>query len=152
MAGSRHSAASHRSAARRFACGLGNGALLGLQPCVGPDFQSPVAPVIGSYTPDRQPATESAGGKTQHLDIGRELPAEWWTLFHSPALNALIERSLRDNPNIDAARAALRVAQANVSWDSGLTCAQRKKTFTQSTDNDSKCLERILPGVSAWRL
>lgn len=119
MAGSRHNAASRNRVARWFVCGLGLGAILGLQSCVGPDFQSPVAPVIGSYTPDRQPATESAGGKTQHLDIGRELPAEWWTLFHSPALNALIGRALRDNPNIDAARAALRVAQANVYAEVG---------------------------------
>jgi NodT family efflux transporter outer membrane factor (OMF) lipoprotein len=87
---------------------------------VGPDFRIPSSPEISNFTPDRQPANNSAGGKTQHLDIGRELPADYWTLFHSPALNSLVERALRDNPNIEAARAALRVAQANVYAEVGL--------------------------------
>jgi NodT family efflux transporter outer membrane factor (OMF) lipoprotein len=119
MADKRHGAAFRRRAARGFACALGLAVTLGLQSCVGPDFQTPVPPVIGSYTAERQPATDSAGGKTQHLEISRGLPAEWWTLFHSTALNGLVERALRDNPNIDSARAALRVAQANVYAEVG---------------------------------
>ena len=63
--------------------------------------------------------TFSAQSKTQHLDISRELPAEWWELFHSPALNSLINRALHDNPNIEAARAALRVSQANIYAEVG---------------------------------
>ncbi|MGA9550434.1 MAG: efflux transporter outer membrane subunit [Rhodomicrobium sp.] len=94
-------------------------AALSLHACVGPDFLLPEAPDIGSFTPDRQPKTFSAKGKTQHLDINRELPAEWWELFHSPSLNSLINRALHDNPNIEAARAALRVAQANVYAEVG---------------------------------
>lgn len=94
-------------------------AALSLHACVGPDFLPPEAPDIGSFTPDRQPKTFSAKGKTQHLDINRELPAEWWELFHSPSLNSLINRALHDNPNIEAARAALRVAQANVYAEVG---------------------------------
>jgi NodT family efflux transporter outer membrane factor (OMF) lipoprotein len=95
------------------------GALLCLQSCVGPDFQPPVSPNIGSYTPDRLPAAASAGGKTQRIEIGNSLPAEWWELFHSNALNSIIARALHDNPNIGAALAALRVAQANVYAEVG---------------------------------
>jgi NodT family efflux transporter outer membrane factor (OMF) lipoprotein len=94
-------------------------AALSLHACVGPDFLPPEPPDIGSFTPDRQPKTFSAKGKTQHLDVNRELPAEWWELFHSPSLNSLINRALHDNPNIEAARAALRVAQANVYAEVG---------------------------------
>ena len=94
-------------------------AVLSLHACVGPDFLPPEPPDIGSYTPDRQPTTFSAQDKTQHLDVSRELPAEWWEMFHSPALNSLINRALHDNPNIEAARAALRVAQANVYAEVG---------------------------------
>ncbi|HZV20324.1 MAG TPA: efflux transporter outer membrane subunit [Hyphomicrobiales bacterium] len=90
-----------------------------LQSCVGPDFQVPAPPEISKFTSETLPAGNSAGGKTQHLDIGRELPANWWALFHSTQLNSLIARALRDNPNIDAARAALRVAQANVYAEVG---------------------------------
>ncbi|MGO9546858.1 MAG: efflux transporter outer membrane subunit, partial [Rhodomicrobium sp.] len=60
-----------------------------------------------------------AGGKTQHLAIANSLPADWWAIFHSSALNALVERALRDNPNVPAAKAALRVAQANVYAEVG---------------------------------
>ena len=92
---------------------------LGLDACVGPDFHIPEPPDIASYTPDRQPSKFTAQGATQHLDISRELPAEWWELFHSPALNGLINRALHDNPNIESARAALRVAQANMYAEVG---------------------------------
>jgi NodT family efflux transporter outer membrane factor (OMF) lipoprotein len=87
---------------------------------VGPDFKIPVSPEIGKFTPDRLQASNSAGGKTQHLEISNGLPAEYWSLFHSTALNNLVARALRDNPNIDAARAAIRVAQANVYAEVGL--------------------------------
>ena len=90
-----------------------------LQSCVGPDFQPPEAPHIGSYTPDRVPSKNSAGGLTQRLEISEALPAEWWELFHSSGLNALIARSLHDNPNVEAAQAAMRVAQANVYAEVG---------------------------------
>ena len=92
---------------------------LGLDACVGPDFHSPEPPDVASYTPGQEPKTFSAQNKTQHLDIDHELPAEWWELFHSPTLNNLINRALHDNPNIEAARAALRVSQANVYAEVG---------------------------------
>src|SRR5262249_54423236 len=85
----------------------------------GPDFELPKTPEIGAFTADRVPANNSAGGKTQRLEIRDALPADWWSLFHSPALNALIQRALHDNPNVEAAQAALRVAQANVYAEVG---------------------------------
>jgi NodT family efflux transporter outer membrane factor (OMF) lipoprotein len=94
-------------------------AALSLYGCVGPDFLPPEPPDVSSFTPQREPKTFTAQGKTQHLDVSRELPAEWWELFHSPALNGIINRALHDNPNIEAARAALRVAQANVYAEVG---------------------------------
>jgi len=86
---------------------------------VGPDFKIPLSPEIGMFTADRLQASNTAGGKTQRFAIDRDLPAEYWTLFHSAALNNLVTRALRDNPNIDAARAAIRVAQANVYAEVG---------------------------------
>src|SRR5271166_3333579 len=86
---------------------------------VGPDFVIPTSPEIGTFTADQLQATNSADGKTQRYAIGRDLPAEYWTLFHSPALNSLVARGLRDNPNIESARAAIRVVQANVYAEVG---------------------------------
>jgi NodT family efflux transporter outer membrane factor (OMF) lipoprotein len=103
--------------------------MLGLSSCVGPDFKIPEAPEIASFTADRQPPSNTAAGQTQHLDINRDLPADWWTLFHSQALNDVVQRALRDNPNIDAARAALRVARANVYAEAGLLFPQASATY-----------------------
>ena len=108
-----------RKAAFKKGWAMAAACCLGLQSCVGPDFQVPAAPVIGSFTAEPLPASNTAQGKTQRLETGKELPAEWWTLFHSPALNALVERALRDNPTVEAAQAAMRIAQANVYAEVG---------------------------------
>jgi NodT family efflux transporter outer membrane factor (OMF) lipoprotein len=42
------------------------------------------------------------------------LAGDWWTLFHSPALNALIADALKNNHDLKAAQAALRVAHEDV--------------------------------------
>jgi len=45
---------------------------------------------------------------------GSDISGEWWTLFQSKPLSDLIERSLKANPDIKAAQAALLVARENV--------------------------------------
>src|SRR5262249_10725084 len=52
-----------------------------------------------------------AGGETQRIVQGLDIPAQWWAVFHSRPLNDLIERSLVANPDIHSAQAALRAAQ-----------------------------------------
>ena len=44
---------------------------------------------------------------------------QWWTLFKSPALNALIERALQNNPNLQSALASLRAAKESVYAQEG---------------------------------
>jgi NodT family efflux transporter outer membrane factor (OMF) lipoprotein len=85
---------------------------------VGPDFLRPKAPDVSGYTNDSLPAkTASAdipGGQAQSLAMGQDIPGQWWTLFHSPKLSALIDAALKNSPNIQAAQAALRQARENV--------------------------------------
>jgi NodT family efflux transporter outer membrane factor (OMF) lipoprotein len=85
---------------------------------VGPDFERPAPPKATSFTAQPLPAetssTDAHGGNTQHLISGRDIPAEWWTLFHSKKLDALIAEALKANPTVDAAQAALREAKENV--------------------------------------
>jgi NodT family efflux transporter outer membrane factor (OMF) lipoprotein len=90
---------------------------------VGPDFRRPVPPANGGYTAQPPAATSSmanvAGGGEQRFVMGRDIPQQWWKLFESPPLNALIEKSLTSNPTIDAAKAALRQARENVAAQRG---------------------------------
>ena len=74
---------------------------------VGPNFKRPEAPQIGDYTAHPQSSTiatpDTAGGVAQRFVKGGDLAAEWWALFHSPALNSLIDESLQHNPDLTAA-------------------------------------------------
>ena len=93
---------------------------------VGPDFHKPAAPDAKTYTSTPLPAQTAgapvAGGNAQRLESGADIPGDWWTLFQSSPLNALIERALKNNPDLAAARAALTVAREN-------TLAQRGAYF-----------------------
>jgi NodT family efflux transporter outer membrane factor (OMF) lipoprotein len=51
------------------------------------------------------------GGDVQRFVSGRDLPFEWWQLFQSPALNALVTQAFKGNPTVTAAQAALAQAQ-----------------------------------------
>jgi NodT family efflux transporter outer membrane factor (OMF) lipoprotein len=96
---------------------------------VGPDFKPPQTPkatgnVYGSAElPTTTVAVTNPGaGKTgaaQHINFGQELPAQWWTLFHSEALDQLIRSVLKENPTLASAQAALRQAQENYNAESG---------------------------------
>src|SRR5215470_12996640 len=59
---------------------------------VGPDFERPEAPPVNGYTVGRLPvSTAAADGQTQRFHQGRDIPGEWWSLFRSKALQALVE-------------------------------------------------------------
>jgi NodT family efflux transporter outer membrane factor (OMF) lipoprotein len=60
-----------------------------------------------------------AEGKSQRFAKGRDIPGDWWRLFGSRPLKSLVERALRNNPDLATAQASLRVAQANVSAGKG---------------------------------
>jgi NodT family efflux transporter outer membrane factor (OMF) lipoprotein len=85
---------------------------------VGPQYHRPSAPANADYSPTRLPATSASApipaGDAQQLIAGRDIPFEWWELFESPALNALIQRAFKANPSIAAAHAALAQAQEMV--------------------------------------
>jgi len=92
---------------------------------VGPDFRRPDAPGVETYTLTELPAQTVAspvmGGEAQRFQFGQDIPAEWWSLFHSEDLNEVIRQALARNPTLDSARAALRRAQENLNAQAGAT-------------------------------
>ncbi len=110
--------------ARRFCCVWALALSSVLSGCaVGPDFLRPSPPASKGFSPSPLPeVTVSApplGGEEQRFVASQEIKADWWTLFQSPQLNALIEKAFAANPTIEAAQASLRAAQANVSAQRG---------------------------------
>jgi NodT family efflux transporter outer membrane factor (OMF) lipoprotein len=90
---------------------------------VGPSYHKPEAPANAGYAPAPLLETSAAapihGGEAQRLVNGRDIPFEWWELFKSPALNALVERAFKANPTIASAQAALVQAQELVYAQQG---------------------------------
>src|ERR1700683_2041791 len=112
---------------------------------VGPDFLHPAAPELARYP--REPlAAETSGanvpmGQRQVLLENRDIPNEWWTLFKSPALNALIERALQNNPNLQSALASLRAAKESIY-------AQEGKFLPLVQANFNPTYQRTSPAVT----
>jgi outer membrane protein TolC len=75
---------------------------------VGPNFASPPAPDVGGYTAEplakQTSSADVKGGEAQRLVQNLDIPGQWWTLFHSEALNAMVEQALKNNPTLPAAR------------------------------------------------
>jgi len=128
---------------RRPAAAAAVPALLLLSACaVGPDFRVPSAPLGAGYTPELHaaatPASDIAGGGSQKFDVGRDIPGQWWKVFHSKELDGLIVQALQANPNLQAAQAALWQAKENLY-------AQRGKLLPSLSANGSATREQFSP-------
>jgi NodT family efflux transporter outer membrane factor (OMF) lipoprotein len=113
---------------------------------VGPDFKRPAAPDVDGYTRGAATtptvSTNITGGEAQRFTRGDDIPADWWTLFHSKPLNDLIEQSLAHNADLKAAQAALSVAREN-------TLAQRGAYYPSVSAGFSATREQDPPGALA---
>ena len=100
----------------------GVGAAL-LSACVGPNFHRPAAPAVDRYTIEPLPAATAAapgmGGAAQRFLSQQDVPRNWWTLFGSDELDALVNDALRANPEVASAQAALRQAMENMAAQRG---------------------------------
>ncbi len=96
--------------------------LLGLSACaVGPDFVPPSAPPISHYNSGSDPdSTPTAQGISQKFQPGGDVPSEWWQLFKSSKLQALVSNAFRANENLQAAEARLRESQDNLRAGYGI--------------------------------
>jgi NodT family efflux transporter outer membrane factor (OMF) lipoprotein len=114
---------------------------------VGPDFKKPAPPPVTGYTPAPVSTTSSStnvvGGEAQRFVSGQDIVGDWWTLFHSPALNALIERSLKANPNLKAAQAALLMARENVKAQYGAYYPTASASFSGSREHTASTLSPV---------
>lgn len=122
---------------------------------VGPNFKPPAPPPVSSYTEHRQPKTTAAtpgvpGGAAQHLVAGANIPADWWALFHSKELNALIEQALAHNADLKAAQAALLVAHENTRAQRGAYAPQASLGPTITREKDPSETLAPVPANNAF--
>jgi NodT family efflux transporter outer membrane factor (OMF) lipoprotein len=129
-------------------CGACLAAALLLVGCeLGPDFERPAPPAATGYGPEptlsQTASAPVAGGETQHFVQGLDIPGQWWALFRSPALNALVEQAIAANPTLPAAQAALRQARENVYAEQGALYPSIATGFSPSRSKTAASLAPV---------
>ncbi len=116
---------------RRVAVGLGLIPLFCIVGCaVGPNFVRPKAPSVEGYTHGAEPSvTASAAGQEQRFEKGGLIVADWWRLFGSDEINAVLEEALANNQTLKAAQASLRQSQENLRAGYGVFFPQLDASF-----------------------
>ena len=93
------------------------------------------------YTAEALPAETAAapgpGGAAQKFLTEHEVPRNWWTLFGSAELDALVSEALRANPDVLSAQAALRQALENTAAQRGSFLSQVQGSFDASRNRDA---------------
>lgn len=79
---------------------------------VGPDFKKPTAPVAASYTdvdgkPISQLGGDASASKTEEI-------RDWWTVFHDPTLDRLIDTAYHQNLTLVSAGTRVLEARAEL--------------------------------------
>jgi len=101
---------------------------------VGPNFNTAPVPDIKGYVPGKlaSPSVGPNGPRVagQHFVTGADVSARWWSAFRSQPLDDLVRQSVEHNPSLQAAEAAIKVAQYNA-------LAQRGMFFPQITGNST---------------
>jgi NodT family efflux transporter outer membrane factor (OMF) lipoprotein len=82
---------------------------------VGPNFHAPAAPAVSSYSM----VGDDANIGPSRAAIGEKVVSEWWTLFHSPALDQLMRQAVAGNPTLAEARARLEASRQAVKAEDG---------------------------------
>lgn len=127
----------------RMTCALVATSVFALTACsLAPTAVPPATPSPDHYGMTSQPAkTVEAAGLAQQFDVGAAPVPQWWKLYRSDALNALVEEGLRNNPTLAATQKTLSAAQEELraqvgastlpSLDAGAQAArQRTPNFT----------------------
>ena len=116
-------------------------AALALSGCVGPNFHRPQAPLAQRYTEEPLPlqtaASQGPGGAAQKFLMDADVPKDWWTLFGSEQLNAVVAEALRSNPDVLSAQAALRQARENTAAQRGSYFPTVQGSFDASRERDA---------------
>ncbi len=104
---------------------------LSLTACtVGPDFVRPGPPQVKTYTHGTDPTTTiPADGQAQLFEQGAGITADWWRLFNSSKLDAVIKDAITGNPTLQAAQASLRQSQDNLRAGYGVFYPQLNAGF-----------------------
>ncbi|MGC1183031.1 efflux transporter outer membrane subunit [Legionella sp.] len=115
---------------------------------VGPNYKRPVTPLpkmyIAKSLSPKTVASKTKLGASQSFVANKDIPAQWWQLFHSRSLNDLIIASMRTNPSIEAAQEALRTALETAYAQQGALFPFLGISFSPTTQKTANILTSVL--------
>ncbi|WP_397452950.1 efflux transporter outer membrane subunit [Pseudomonas sp. NA-150] len=93
---------------------------------VGPDFKEPAASTSEHYDQQAEQRLGQTGGKPgeQHVELGKKVSGDWWSAFHSPKLDKVVQRAIDGNLELVAADATIRQAASSVAAAEGVLYPQ----------------------------
>ena len=105
---------------------------------VGPNFTRPKPPGVTQYTHGQQPTdTIAADNQAQHLELGMKIAEDWWRLFNSPTLDAMVRKAIKENNNLQSALSHLRQSQDNLHAGYGVFFPQIDSSFSATREKFS---------------
>jgi NodT family efflux transporter outer membrane factor (OMF) lipoprotein len=135
------------------------GAVLGLAMAMlgacaaGPDFIRPAPPNADRYTREPlQTSTIPADGMVQHFTPDSAIAADWWRLFKSTQLDALVRQAIANNPTVEAAEASLRQSQDNLRAGYGVFYPRIDANLDASRERTAPLQEGVKAPSSIFNL
>ncbi|MGC9194420.1 MAG: efflux transporter outer membrane subunit [Syntrophobacteraceae bacterium] len=105
-------------------------ALLMMGCMVGPDFVRPQPPAVNRYTHEKgAQKTVTAAGEAQQFEIGPKIANDWWLLFKSRALDAVVRKAIEGNPSLQAAVWTMKQSRDNLRAGYGVFFPQVDGNF-----------------------
>jgi len=83
------------------------------------------------------PVSQISAPQRQAFVASLQIPKKWWELFHCKPLNAITARAIEGNADLEAAHAALRIANANTDAARGGFFPQIGASFGSSDQKPS---------------
>jgi NodT family efflux transporter outer membrane factor (OMF) lipoprotein len=97
---------------------------------------APTAPTAPT-APARADDTAAIDRPGQQFVVGQDLPPDWWKRFGSRELDALVDKALHANPNVQAAEASLRQANEYVAAQRGAYFPTVQASFAGSRNRNA---------------
>ena len=118
---------------------------------VGPDYARPALAASSGFSPRPLPDTTASAavpaGEAQRFVAAQAIRADWWKLFESKPLDAVIDKAFAANPTVESAQAALRIAQENVAAQQGFFFPSVQASYVPARTKIAGNLGGNSPGV-----
>ncbi|NVI08083.1 efflux transporter outer membrane subunit [Paraburkholderia youngii] len=119
----------------------------------GPNGDAPAMPQPAHYGAEPLPTqTVPAQGITQQFVTGAQPVPEWWTLYRSEALNALVDEGLRNSPTLDATDRSLAAAREQLRAQVGSSLLPTIDAGGQATRNRALAIPEIGPNTFLYNV